>query len=251
MNRFSFVARSSNSKTGPIPVTMTDKASCPSACELKGSGCYAGQGMVNIHWNRLANPQAAQGQSSSKGQGITFEALLEAIKGLPEGQLWRHNVAGDLPHTGDEQTVDTDKVLALARSNEGKRGFTYTHHRVKGNDSIAKRNQSIINASNNLGFIVNLSANSPAEADELLALDIGPVVCILPAEATEGERVLSTPEGHPIIVCPAARTENAAKDISCATCKLCSNKDRVGVIGFPSHGVQKKKAQRFIKISKA
>ena len=44
-----------NAKTGPIPVTTSSKNTCPDSCQLKGNGCYAEVGRVNIHWQKVSN----------------------------------------------------------------------------------------------------------------------------------------------------------------------------------------------------
>lgn len=90
MHRYNLVLVSGNSKTGPIPVSMTDKASCPNTCSLKGNGCYAQQGLVNIAWTNLSTP-------GSRARALTLEEFCGAIKSLRFKQLWRHNQAGDLP----------------------------------------------------------------------------------------------------------------------------------------------------------
>lgn len=45
--------KSSNVKTGPIPVSTTGAQSCPNACSLKGSGCYAEGGPLGMHWRKV------------------------------------------------------------------------------------------------------------------------------------------------------------------------------------------------------
>lgn len=109
--RVSFVLESGNSKTGPIPVTMTSAGTCPKSCALYNNGCYAEQHFVAIHWRRL-----------SAGAGLTWGQFVDKVDGLPAGQVWRHNEAGDLP--GLDSEVDVAKVRALIEANMGKRGFT-------------------------------------------------------------------------------------------------------------------------------
>ena len=78
---------SSNSKTGPIPVSMTEKASCPNDCPLAKNGCYAAVGHINMHWNNVSNGKT----------GMDWDTFVDKIRRLPMGILWRHNQAGDLP----------------------------------------------------------------------------------------------------------------------------------------------------------
>ena len=224
-NRFSFVAASGNAKTGPIPVTMTDKNSCPSNCGLLGSGCYANLGMVGMHWRRLDNA------------GLTLQALAEKIRSIPRGQLWRHNVAGDIPQQSSG-VICADTLQTLTEANKGRKGFTYTHNRVLGSDTLATENQKLIKQANIRGFTVNLSADTLAEADAMMRLNIGPVVTLLPDDATD--KVSYTPAGNAIVICPAVSVDG----MTCAQCKLCANPNRKSIVGFPAHGVAKKKANK-------
>ena len=105
---------SNNRKTGPIPVSTTTSDSCPPTCSLKGAGCYAEQGRLGIWWRQV------------KTKGVDLEAFAAQVKRLPKGQLWRHNQAGDLPHT--DGRIDVEALQRIVGANRGKRGFTYTHH---------------------------------------------------------------------------------------------------------------------------
>jgi hypothetical protein len=223
--RASLTRISSNSKTGPIPVSMSEKATCPNACPLKGSGCYAETGPVNINWMKL-----------SKGEkGKAWPEFCADVASLQKGQLWRHNAAGDLPH--DNDLISWSALYALMQANKGKRGFTYTHHRVIGRDTIASENRDSIRRANAAGFTINLSADNLTEADELKSLGIGPVVTILPIDA---ENVTITPGGNAVVICPAVQNPN----ITCAICGVCQVSTRRTIIGFPVHGASKKKAQK-------
>lgn len=226
--RFSFTRVSSNSKTGPIPVTMTAPESCPDNCGLKKNGCYAEVGRVAIHWRRL----------SDANNGISQSALMQSIESLPDGTLWRHNVSGDLKHDSDyPDSIDSSFLHQLINANTGKRGFTYTHHKVIGDDESAAINRALIDGSNNRGFTINLSADSLNDADKLKALNIGPVVTILPEDC---DKVTITPAGNTVVQCPATYNDN----IQCANCGICQVANRKAIIGFPVHGVGKKKAQK-------
>jgi hypothetical protein len=230
--RVHYNPKSGNGKTGKIPVTMTERATCPQACPLKANGCYAEAHWVGRHWAKLDNPD----------NGISWAELCEKIASLPMGQLWRHNVAGDLPH--DNELINWTSVYQLTQANRGKRGFTYTHHRVEGTDTIASENRDTIRRMNQSGFTVNLSANNLEHADKLKALDIGPVVTILPEDA---EKVTITPAGNQVVICPAVQNEN----ITCAVCGVCAVSTRRTIIGFPVHGTSKKKAHKVFMLAKA
>lgn len=219
MTRYQFTLKSRNVKTGPIPTTMTSAETCPEACPLKAKGCYAAHGHVAMHWRKLSNPS----------NGITLQALCDSVAALPEGTLWRHNVAGDLPGHGD--IIHKASMLALIEANTGKRGFTYTHKPPHA------YNADLIRFANQKGFTVNLSANTLAHADRLVALGIGPVVVV--QDAPEGTRADTvTPEGHKVATCPATYRD----DVTCATCGLCASTTRKVIVGFPAHGAAKRAA---------
>lgn len=233
MYRTHLVAKSGNEKTGPIPVTTTGAQTCPKACPFRNDregGCYAQGGPLGMHWRAVTDGRRGSG----------WKGLCEAIAALPDGQLWRHNQAGDLP--GDGVAIDADALSALVTANKGRRGFTYTHY-----EPSAAGNGAAIAAANADGFRVNLSANNPAHADDLAALGIGPVVCVLPEDAIENTR---TPAGRRVVVCPATQRD----DVNCATCQLCQRQRDV-IVGFPAHGSSKRKAgeasRRFISIKVA
>lgn len=214
------VLKSSNTKTGKIPVSMTSSDSCPLSCPLLNSGCYAQQGPLGIHRRQLDNGV----------RGIDWETFCGRIADLPEGQLWRHNQSGDLPHA--DQEIDKAAMENLVVANAGKRGFTYTHHDMTRGDNAA-----VVKACNASGFTVNLSADSLDEADTLADLEVGPVVTILPEKA---DGPTTTPAGRRVIVCPAVTRD----DVTCASCKLCARPDRAVVIGFPLHGSMRRTAAR-------
>jgi hypothetical protein len=178
------------------------------------SECYADSGPLALHWRAVS-----QGK-----RGTNWDQFTAQIAALPDGQLWRHNQAGDLPVAGG--TVDPVKLGQLVAANTGKRGFTYSHHRDT--ESI-----QWIRHANHWGFTVNLSANDLADADTLSELNAGPVVVVLPS--TQSTNTV-TPAGRPVIVCPATQRDN----VSCATCQLCQ-RQRKTIVGFPAHGSRYRK----------
>src|SRR5210317_506723 len=216
-----FVAKSSNAKTGPIPVTTSDRNTCPDSCPLKGAGCYASSGYyTRLNWDKVTSGE----------RGGDWSQLCEKVSELKPGQVWRHNVAGDMP--ADKQGfIDAEKLEELIQANTGKRGFTYTHH-----DTRLAFNLSQIKYANQSGFTINLSADNPQLADKLSDLNVGPVVSIVPHDQLTNTK---TPQGRDIVICPAVTKDN----VSCATCKLCAVPDRKVIIGFPAHGIHKSKIQ--------
>ena len=200
--------KSANAKTGPIPVSTTTGASCPTDCAMRDE-CYAATGPLALHWKAV----------SEERRGTDWPTFTKLIAALPDNQLWRHNQAGDLPQT--DGTIDAAKLGQLVAANTGRRGFTYSHHR-----DAASINW--IRHANAWGFTVNLSANDLADADTLADHAAGPVVVVLPSTQTTNT---TTPKGRPVVICPA--TQRA--DVSCATCQLCQ-RQRGAIVGFPAHG---------------
>jgi hypothetical protein len=143
--------------------------------------------------------------------------------------LWRHNVAGDLPGTGE--TIDPVQLGQIVAANMGRRGFTYTH---KTNDPA---NLSWVKTANEWGFTVNLSADNAGHADQLAETGAGPVVCIVPIDTPEKTQ---TPAGRPIVVCPAQTRDN----VTCADCQLCQRVNRSVIVGFRAHGTRARVADQ-------
>lgn len=232
---FSLNTESANIKTGAIPVSMSDSATCPDACPFKSNGCYAAQGPMNWIWKALD-----RGTMNRKGKvynfGIQWDGLLLAVSSLAQGIFWRHNQAGDLK--GENNQIDSHALRQLVGANKGKRGFTYTHKPVLDRQGeFAKANREAIAHANSNGFTVNLSGNNLAHADELKALGIGPVVAIVPDtfEGTKG----TTPAGNRFVVCPAQTKEGT----TCKDCQLCQ-KQRSVIVAFKSHGMGKNKVNQ-------
>jgi hypothetical protein len=211
--------KSKNVKVGKMAVTTSTATTCPTSCPFKANGCYAYGYPLKGHWDKVTEGE----------RGDDWATFIDKIKDLPTGSKWRHNQAGDLP--GDMEKLDDKKCIELAKANEGKRGFTYTHYDVLDNF----QNAITVNIMNHLGFTVNVSANNLEHADKLCDLDIAPVATVLPIDQTTNT---VTPKGRKVVVCPATYKD----DVSCASCMLCEKWDRNVVVGFPAHGTSKKKA---------
>jgi len=225
--------KSANVKTGPIPVSTTEQKSCPPKCPHKKT-CYAKQGPLALHWNKVSN----------KERGGVWNEFLNQVKQFEIGQLWRHNQAGDLPGAGNK--IDKNKLLSLVAANSSSKaaGFTYTHKPVLGRDPIALENKALVKLANKSGFTINLSADNLAQADKLMKLNIGPVVTLLPEDYADKS---ITPAGNTVIVCPAQTRDN----VSCSSCKLCANVARAVIIGFKAHGSAKKAASKIFYLKAA
>lgn len=240
---------SGNAKVGKMPVSVTSKDSCPLSCPFhptKKGGCYASAGPAHIHWKNVSEGK----------RGGSMEEFASKVSVLPNGQIWRHNVSGDLYGEGEE--IDEQSLNKLVAANMGKKGFTYTH---KYN---SKKNLDMIAKANRFGFTINLSANNMSHAVELMEKGGGsPVVCVLPtAYQRKFERVggawletdvayrerlkgLNTnlSNGTKIVVCPATYRDN----VTCQSCQLCQKANRSVVVGFPAHGNSKNTVDKIVK----
>ena len=83
--------------------------------------------------------------------------------------------------------------------------------------------------------MVNLSADTMEQADTYHELGIAPVTVVLSEDAPNmGNK---TPNGLPIVVCPAQTQD----EMSCNICELCQKRDRKSIVGFKAHGSRRKK----------
>jgi len=221
MSNYHLTKVSNNAKTGPIAVSTSSKSTCPDDCPLKEKGCYAGNGPLNLHWQKVTNGE----------RGVSFDDFLLQVGALPIKSEYRHNQAGDLP--GENGQIDAPKLARLAATTKKRklRAFTYSHYNVLTN----LNNRLAIKQANDDGFTINLSANHINEVDDLLALNIAPVAVIMPMNAP---KVSYTAAGNKIVICPAQTND----ETRCIDCMLCANKDRNFSIGFLPHGTSAKKA---------
>jgi len=222
MTQVAFTRVSGNKKTGMIPVTVSERETCPTTCPFHSKGCYAKGGPLNIHWRAV----------SEKRRGSSWDKLLKNIKNLPKGKLWRHNVAGDLPHNNG---IITDELISLAHANAGRKGFTYTHH------TLNKENIEIIKQAIDLGFTVNISTESVEKADRVMNEHNLPAVAVVSSEETR--QSWKTETGRKVLKCPAT----SANHMTCEKCGLCSQSGRDYIIAFPAHGAAKKTVNNIIK----
>ena len=211
--RFHLTRVSSNVKTGPIPVSTSSKATCPATCPFMGNGCYAASGPLALHWQAITRGD----------RGVPFADFLQSIRNLPKGQIWRHNQAGDLPHSAGR--ISRRFIRGIVAANRGRRGFTYTHH-----DLSKGENASLIRYANRNGFRVNVSTETENAADHAIAAGL-PAVLAVPS--TETRKAWRTPAGNAVLVCPAQRSDTK----TCADCQLCEKRGSRVVIALDRKSV--------------
>src|SRR6202048_1025584 len=102
-----FIAGAQNAKTGPIPASIVERASCWSGCALYENGCYAEAGALAMHWDRVSRGVA----------GASWSEFCAKVAALRLGRLWRYAQAGDLPGYGPQidGTLLEEVVAANAR----------------------------------------------------------------------------------------------------------------------------------------
>jgi hypothetical protein len=165
--RVHFIAVSQNAKTGPIPASIVERASCWSGCAFYENGCYAEVGALAVHWDRVSRGLA----------GGSWSEFCAKVAALRPGRLWRYAQAGDLP--GHGATIDGTLLAELVAANTGKNAIAFTHKPVLGDDPVAVENRRLIAMAVKAGFTINLSADNPAHADRLAELGIAPIATVL------------------------------------------------------------------------
>ena len=217
-HRFHLTRVSSNAKTGPIPVSTSSAKLCPNTCPFRpenGGGCYASTGPLALHWAKVTAGE----------RGDAWEDFLQQIRALPAGQLWRHNQAGDIR---DPKTAAGRRQLQeLTDANRGRRGFTYTHHRLTP-AAIAAVKGATAN-----GFTVNVSTETIAAADAAVAKGLRAVTVV---PSTDTRKLWRSPDGNPVVTCPAQIHEG----MTCERCQLCAGRAQEVIIAFRAHGTGKR-----------
>ena len=218
--------KSSNIKTGKIPVSTSDIKTCPAICPFKKNGCYAEFAHLRLHWDKV----------SSGERGVSFDEHIKQLKELPKSRM-RLFQAGDMPGVGNN--INTKQTKKLVKALKGFEAFTYTHK-----DLSVDKNRKIIKYCNENGLTINLSANNLKHADELVDMNIGPVTVTIPERTGK----TATPKGRKVIVCPAITSDS----IRCANCggkkgALCWRQNRNYIIAFPAHGSAKRKVSEIVR----
>ena len=214
---------SKNSKTGAIPTTVTERSSCPTTCPFYDQGCYAKYHLQGVHWRAVSNAE----------RGVSWNEFTKLVRKIAKGQLWRHNVAGDLPHNNGE--IDYLQLRQLIDANKGKKGYTYTHHMLNDHNRVCLEN------ANSMGFTVNVSTESVEDADRVMTEYNLPAVAVVNSEKTD--RFYKTESGRKVITCPAALFPDK---VTCATCGLCQIAERQFIVAFPAHGTAKKTVNQIV-----
>lgn len=229
---YNFIEDTKSRKVGKIPTSYSPRETCPDTCPLKNGKCYGENFPIRLHWDRYSK--------DGIDNWSDFINDLKSWRKYYKGNLWRHNIVGDLINDKDNNNkIDVKKLYQLTQANKGGAVICYTHlHTVKnkaGKKRLSRYNLNRIKEAIKRGFMINLSASDVKEADKLADTGI-PTTAVLPYTKKDYDnnkidvKNLKTPKGRKIVVCPE-QTHN----IKCLDCKLCSNQKRETIIGFLSH----------------
>lgn len=205
-----------NKKLGKMFVSKSSIKTCPDSCSHKKQGtCYGMSGPLS--WK---NAWPSVGFSEDQ-----YADFLTEVRKQKTGSMWRHNEVGDL--WGDGEDLDRVKFLQLVEANyEAKaKGFGFSQ-------KTSPENWPLFRIAAKKGLTINLSANSMNEADKLYDSGL-PVAVTLPLGT---KKAVKTPKGRTVVVCPYDTHK-----VQCIDCGLCARADRKTIVGFPVHGVRKKK----------
>ena len=224
--KFHFVKKSGNKKTGYMPVTYNSRLSCPNSCIFKkenGGGCYAETGYyTRLNWDKVTSGE----------RGGSFKELLQNIKSLKPGTIWRACVAGDIP-SNNKGEISRTYIKGITEANKGLKGYTYTHNRLDIGENI-----SLLKTANKQGFTVNISTESEAAADNAVLNSLPAVIVV---KSTETRHSWFTKNKNKILVCPAQTS-----GVNCIDCQLCQHRAKNLIIAFKAHGNQAKKIDKIL-----
>ena len=216
-----FVAKSTNRKTGDIPQTYTEEASCPTSCPFKGRGCYGEDYGTSFAWRRCST------------HGLNLSELMDHVAQLEPRTLLRHNVAGDMAIPGTDR-LDSELVYQLTSIYHaaGVMAYAYTHCRLGEEEAWQ------IKCARERNFVINASCETTQECDKAIDLGVPAVIACVDAEHVPA----TTPKGRRIVICPNQSHER----VTCKSCKLCARGNRKVVVALLAHGIRRKKAREAI-----
>lgn len=178
MFNYSFVAVSSNSKTGPIAVTSTSSESCPTSCpfvkiklidsiKFTFNGCYADYSYTGLQWRKL------------DVTGLDYSQLLANIRHLDKFAKLRLNIMGDLAHKDQTILVELFEQLVDVIVKRQLQTILYSHH-----DLSIESNLIAFQKAFDRGLHVNASCESIEQARSAIDNGINAVI-VLPVDSIQ------------------------------------------------------------------
>ena len=245
---------SANVTLGPlVAVTMVSSDSCPPNCPYRGTRgnglgtkghtgpCYAETSKMVFGWKKV----------DSGEYGTTWEKALMYIERFPADTLGRWGDAGDCP--GADGFLDATAMDELTHAMRGQQWWGFTHYTVteRAGQALTRKafhNAIVIKKAIKRGFALNISCDSLAEADRARAMGF-PVAVVVPSDT---RATVTTPNGLKVAMCPHKMNPDRVTCGGSATTRACGSTDSDGRpwclrsdrkfgIGFPAHGIQKRK----------
>lgn len=208
-----FAFSKGNRKTGPVigafhgGTREESKASCKGCPYLKDKSCYSQFGTPSFGHSSMIRAQ-------DKGKDYSLPASERAAKTRTGDTRARGIRVGEI---GDPSGMKKSEFKA-ARKLAGEMGvplLCYTHFWRKGSRGAWLKGESMA------------SVGSLAEVDEAAKQGWRAAV-VIPADTKE--RVLRTPAGERVIVCP-----HQTKGVQCVDCGLCDGQKKAAHIAFLKH----------------
>lgn len=208
-------AQAVNVKTGNVPTlyighTKQEAWESCDGCKLRGNGCYAWSGSVNIG-------SSSTRRAYARGANKTLSYALQNRH--KSARMVRISAIGDIGRCSSKQAAEIKETISQSKLEL----VGYTHHWRE--EKVAKNWRG------------SLMASCEKIEDADLAVSQGWRATAIVPEGTPNAFI--TPAGNKAIVCPAQTMPN----ITCNKCRLCNgSKKAAHIIAFIAHGNQTEQA---------
>lgn len=205
--------------------SVSIEATCPTSCTFRGAGCFAESGFTRIVGKKMdeaalfATPdEVAEEEARLIDSAWRLGVPQDGARG---GRDLRLHVAGDVPSGRGA------RMLGAAAERYRKRGggsvWTFTH-----------RWRSIPRQAFGQTVSVLASCEHPTEVKEARDRGYAAALVVPRFKERRAHALPGLPRGWKLVPCPAETGET-----NCARCRLCLDRDLVGMkvaIGFAVHG---------------
>ena len=218
---YRFIENTNSRKVGAMAVSYSPRKTCPDTCPLKNDKCYGENFPIKLHWDNYSNDL-----------NDNYNKFIDEIKlyrKYTPTKIWRHNIVGDLV-TDKDFKINAKKLYQLIDANniKGKNG----------KNKLSRYNLNRIKEANELGFTINLSADTIDQAKQLYNKTKLPTAVSLPITKNKYKKLSKDKQADykkellqdKIVICP-----EQTHDVKCIDCKLCNKSDRKVIIGFLEH----------------
>ena len=223
-----FIAVSQDAKTGPIPASIVERASCWPGCALYENGYYAETGAPAMHWDRVSRGLA----------GGSWSEFCAKVAALRPGRPWRYAQAGDLPGYGAE--IDGALLQQFVAANTGKNVIAFTHKPVLGTHWILSWISGLSGLWGDLDTVIGVApentedqtgfrpASHNGESERCGSLGLGEVVAAVTAiQARSEPTIRATSSMSPQGLRPDGRREPAKANYHLALASRCPHAARL------------------------